>query len=93
MFKEMIGAAPVYEQLAEECTELAKEALKCARIIRNENPTPVSISDAQKRLTEEFTDVILCAEDLNLHADPAIRMAKFTRWYNRLEEVKYAGKA
>ena len=37
---EEIGEAAMLEQLAEECTELAKAALKMARIIRKENPTP-----------------------------------------------------
>ena len=35
---EEIGEAAMLEQLAEECTELAKAALKMARIIRKENP-------------------------------------------------------
>lgn len=39
---EEIGEAAMLEQLAEECTELAKAALKMARIIRKENPTPVT---------------------------------------------------
>ncbi len=39
---DMIGEPAVYEQLAEECSELAKAALKMARILRNENPTPVT---------------------------------------------------
>lgn len=33
---EEIGEAAMLEQLAEECTELAKAALKMARIIRKE---------------------------------------------------------
>lgn len=41
-----IGKAAMLEQLAEECTELAKAALKMARIIRNENPTPVTEEEA-----------------------------------------------
>lgn len=43
---EEIGEAAMLEQLAEECTELAKAALKMARIIRKENPTPVTEKDA-----------------------------------------------
>lgn len=37
---EMIGTAALLEQLAEESAELAQAALKMARKIRNENPTP-----------------------------------------------------
>ena len=45
---EEIGEAAMLEQLAEECTELAKAALKMARIIRKENPTPVTEKMARK---------------------------------------------
>lgn len=38
---EEIGEAAMLEQLAEECTELAKAALKMARIIRKK-PLPIS---------------------------------------------------
>lgn len=40
---EKIGLPAMHEQLAEEATELAKEALKMARILRGENPTPVTM--------------------------------------------------
>lgn len=42
---EMIGTAALLEQLAEESAELAQAALKMARKIRNENPTPKSRAD------------------------------------------------
>lgn len=37
---EMIGTAALLEQLAEESAELAQAALKMARKLRGENPTP-----------------------------------------------------
>lgn len=37
---DMIGTAALLEQLAEESAELAQAALKMARKLRNENPTP-----------------------------------------------------
>lgn len=40
---EYIGKAAMLEQLAEEAAELAQAALKCARIERGENPTPVTM--------------------------------------------------
>lgn len=55
--KELIGEAAVYEQLAEEAAELAQAASKCARILRNENPTPVTWTEAHANLIEEYTDV------------------------------------
>lgn len=46
-----------YEQLAEECNELAKAALKYARILRGENPTPVTRTEAMEAISEEWSDV------------------------------------
>lgn len=42
-----IGEPAVLEQLAEECTELAQSALKLARKIRGENPTPKALRNAR----------------------------------------------
>lgn len=57
---EMIGTAALLEQLAEESAELAQAALKMARKIRNENPTPKSHADCVANLQEEIADVELC---------------------------------
>ena len=57
---EMIGTAALLEQLAEESAELAQAALKMARKIRNENPTPKSRVDCIANLQEEIADVELC---------------------------------
>lgn len=51
---EEIGEAAMLEQLAEECTELAKAALKMARIIRKENPTPVTEKEAIANIRENI---------------------------------------
>ena len=53
-----IGEAAVLEQLAEECTELAQSALKLARKIRGENPTPKSLEECKASLQEEAADVV-----------------------------------
>lgn len=54
---EYIGKPAMLEQLAEEATELAKAALKLARIFRAENPTPVTKDEASKNLIEEINEV------------------------------------
>ena len=64
-----IGVPAMLELLAEESAELAKAALKTARVWRGENPTPVRIIDAYQALVEEFTDTVQCAEELRLTAD------------------------
>ena len=61
---EEIGEAAMLEQLAEECTELAKAALKMARIIRKENPTPVTEKEAIANIKKTQ---ILCSVPENFH--------------------------
>lgn len=82
---EQIGEPAMYEQLAEECTELAKAALKMARIIRNENPTPVTATEAQDAIIEEFNDVVICAVELGYHSSPTIAWHKMQRFKQRWE--------
>ena len=73
-----------YEQLAEECSELAHAALKVARVFRNENPTPVKTEDAIRAVFEEFTDVITVAEVIGLNVDELMKEGKLERWRRRL---------
>ena len=60
MMLEAIGSAAMLEQLAEESAELAQAALKVARILRGDNPTPVTLKEAEEHLVEEYTDVYQC---------------------------------
>lgn len=76
-----------YESLAEECTELAQAALKMARLIRNENPTPVTKPDTEAKLQEEFTDVISCAISLNLEVNAKLSVEKFDRMKKRCQQM------
>jgi len=84
--KDRIGEAALLEQLAEEAAELAQAALKKARIIRDENPTPVTLGTAEKNLVEEYTDVVQVAKELGLEWDLQQMCAKNERWLNRLKE-------
>lgn len=76
-----------YESLAEECAELAQAALKMARLIRGENPTPIKRGEAEANLQEEFTDVISCAIALGLEVDNDQSVEKFRRMQERHEEA------
>ena len=89
--EECIGKPALLEQLAEECTELAQASLKYARVLRGENPTPVSAGDARMELIEEMADVLLCIDvasescgicdaGINLH-----KTRKKQRWEARIE--------
>ena len=81
-----IGKAAVYENLAEEAAELAKAALKYARILRNENPTPVTEMEAFNSVIEEYTDVIQCGIELDLSIDHTQLVYKEKRWNDRIKE-------
>lgn len=54
-----VGVAALYENLAEEAIELAHAALKTARALRNENPTPITTYEAVNHVLEELQDVYL----------------------------------
>lgn len=95
---ETIGLSALLEQLAEESAELAQAALKTARVLRDENPTPVTYHDAWEHLVEEIADVTLCIEALNpakpddLEPVGDIMLHKFKRWMQRLgdrQELRY----
>ena len=85
-----IKCAAALEQLAEEASELGHAALKYARIIRGENPTPKTPDEAQKALIEEMADVILCARvlmELGIEFDNnGIGDRKARRWVDRIRE-------
>ena len=81
--KEILPEAARYEQLAEECCELAQAALKRARKMRDENYTPKTIEEIDENISEEISDVILCIDSLDLNLDYDICEYKLNRWINR----------
>lgn len=85
---EEIGKAAALEQLAEEATELAQTALKYARKLRGENPTPKTHREIEVNLIEEFSDVMVCANVLKLFADYELVWKKMKRWEERIQNDK-----
>jgi len=89
--KKKLRTIPVpalYEQLAEECAELGKAALKMSRILRGENPTPVTMSEAKEMVEEELSDIAAVCFVLDLDSDDMRIATKLWRWIERLEEAK-----
>lgn len=90
--REYLDKPELFCQLAEECAELGKAALKLRRAMANTNPTPYTESEAWGNLTEEVADVIGVLKVLEISADDAgvqeIQKHKFQRWVRRLEEGK-----
>lgn len=81
-----IGDAACYEQLAEEASELSHAALKMARVLRGENPTPVDYETAKRSVIEEYSDVNVAARTLMIFPDELTMQRKAERWLNRIEE-------
>ena len=80
-----------YAQLAEECNELGKAALKIRRIITpGASPTPMTIEAALDNLHEEFADVLVCCDVLPIDWAKIhdIERKKSERWAKRLMERK-----
>lgn len=84
--RERVPVAALYEQLAEECVELAHAALKMARYLRSENPTPLTEEQIRDGLAEEASDVHLVAKILDIKGEPFIVNLKLIRWHDRLAE-------
>jgi transcriptional regulator with XRE-family HTH domain len=89
--EQLIGTPAVLEQLAEECAELGQAALKLARKMRGENPTPKTQDELLENLTEEVADVLLCIEQVNLDACMIvhIKACKRARWRQRIEDMNH----
>ena len=88
-----IGLPAALGQLAEECAELAKAALKLQRIIYGTNPTPVTREQAEDALMEETVDVILTLDVIEQESgmrlfDMPEYLRKFDRWVHRLEVAR-----
>lgn len=84
----LIKTVTLLDQLAEEATELAHAALKASRILRADNPTPVTLHEAESMVIEEWTDLCLVADVIGLNLDEDIYDAKLNRWTARLNEVR-----
>lgn len=81
-----LSKAAMYEQFAEEAIELAHAAQKMARILRAENPTPVTREFVEHSIYEEFNDVLNVANFIGLAPDGELQREKNRRWIERLNE-------
>ena len=90
--RSRLDTGELLSQLAEECAELGKAALKLRRTYNSTNPTPVTRSQAAQNLAEEIADVTLIFEALRLdpseQAYETIRELKAARWASRLKEAE-----
>jgi NTP pyrophosphatase (non-canonical NTP hydrolase) len=86
---DKMPVASLLEGMAEECAELAQGALKLARIIRGENPTPVTKEAAIQWVQEEIADLMLyiaVLREVGIEAEKC-EVKKLTRWVERLNGI------
>lgn len=93
--RELSTGASLYEQVAEEATELAHAAQKIARYLRGEQPLAedFDILKAEENFKEEYGDVLLSVdavvglpyEDFYIETMESYDK-KLDRWVERLEE-------
>ena len=90
-----ISELAVLMALAEEASELSKAAMKVARAKGLlDNPTPISVKQAENDLIEEYNDVVNCIDVLNkmpsltICVDVDLRKRKCRRWAERIKNYK-----
>ena len=81
--------------LAEEATELSKAAMKLARAKGLlDNPTPISVAQAENDLIEEYNDLLNCifmlqrVSGLTVSENMMLRDSKYRRWAVRIKSYK-----
>ena len=90
-----ISELAVLIALAEEANELSKAAMKYARAKGLlDNPTPISVEQAEAGLIEEYNDLLNCIAMLNkvsgltVSENMMLRDSKYQRWAERIESYK-----
>lgn len=88
VIRDNLAETDMYLQLAEEASELSQAASKYIRVLRGNNPTPVTRHEAVENVLEEFADVLVCFEALfstyqNDHV-ATVKASKASRWADRL---------
>ena len=81
----VLDARTLLEQLAEEASELAQAALKLIRAAEySNNPTPITLQEAEVGLDEELHDVLAVASLLGIIEYDDDENPKWKRWAERL---------
>ena len=95
---EKIGIPAILENVAEEDLELGHACLKLARVLRGENPTPVTEEAAIAKVVEEAADVLLMIEALKqagIISDSDVKdevKYKKQRWAKRMDKMEQTRK-
>lgn len=76
----------LFLQMAEEAAELSQACLKYVRAHKGNNPTKDSEDVYLKGIIEEFTDVQVCADAIDITDDSDIHDSKIHRWADRIRK-------
>ena len=83
--RDVLSERTLLEQLAEEASELAQAALKLIRAAEySNNPTPITLQEAEVGLDEELHDVLAVASLLGIIEYDDDENPKWKRWAERL---------
>ena len=83
--RDVLSERTLLEQLAEEASELAQAALKLIRAAEySNNPTPITLQEAEVGLDEELHDVLAVASLLGIIDYDDDENPKWKRWAERL---------
>lgn len=83
--RDVLSERTLLEQLAEEASELAQAALKLIRAAEySNNPTPITLQEAEVNLDEELHDVLAVASLLGIIDYDDDENPKWKRWAERL---------
>lgn len=83
--RDVLSERTLLEQLAEEASELAQAALKLIRAAEySNNPTPITLQEAEVSLDEELHDVLAVASLLGIIYYDDDENPKWKRWAERL---------
>lgn len=85
--RDNVSQEAIVMQLAEECAEVAQQALKLVRIRMGENPTPMTAKEASAKFHEELADFFAaldCISGIDYSYIFTIEQGKLNRWCYRL---------
>ena len=83
---DQLDSDDLFLQMAEEAAELSQACLKYVRAHKGNNPTKDSEDVYLKGIIEEFTDVQVCAEAIDITTDSDIHDSKIHRWADRIRK-------
>lgn len=92
--KDVMSEAAIWEMMAEEATELSHVAQKMGRLLRGENPVSPELTKEIlfARAMEEFNDLLIETDILEVKFDPFLYGEKLQRFSDRCKNIEMEDK-